>query len=127
MEGARQPISDGNKANILLVTGIADPGPLVDHLGSGSQKLEHIAFPDHHAFSKSDIQRLAARFDKFAPGPKLLVTTEKDAVRLRPLIAGSALEGIPVAVIRMRAVLLNEPKRFGALIKEHAGSNKADS
>ena len=37
--------------NVLLVTGIADPKPLVQHLRERCLKLEHIAFPDHHSFS----------------------------------------------------------------------------
>ncbi len=115
-----------SETRVLLVTGIADPRPLVDHLRSRFPTLEHVSFPDHHAFRKADLTQLAGRIGKFAPGPKLLVTTEKDAVRLRPLIANGPLQGIPMAVIGMRAVVLNEPERFGALIKEHAGPDKAD-
>ena len=47
--------------------------------GLGAKLVETIAFPDHHAFSASDIARLKAK----ARGA-LLVTTEKDFVRLTP-------------------------------------------
>lgn len=118
----RQPPTD----NLLLITGIADPSPLVEHLRGRCRTLEHAAFPDHHRFSPGDLQALAKRYANFAAGPKMLVTTEKDATRLLPLIEGSPLEGIPLAVIPIKAVILNEPERFTALIRDHVATHPAD-
>ncbi len=112
--------------NLLLVTGIADPAPLVDHLRSRCTTLVHEAFPDHHAFTSADLTHLARRFDTFAAGPKMLVTTEKDAMRLLSLVEGSPLEGLPLATIGIRTVILNEPERFAALIKDHVATHPAD-
>ncbi|MCW5899219.1 MAG: tetraacyldisaccharide 4'-kinase [Flavobacteriales bacterium] len=112
--------------NILLTTGIADPAPLVDHLRSRCATLDHAAFPDHHAFTPDDLRGLAARYANFATGPKVLVTTEKDAMRLLPMVAGSPLEGLPLAVIPMKALILNEPERFAALIRDHVATHPAD-
>lgn len=114
----QQPMS-----NLLLFTGIADPEPLVSHLRQQAN-IEHVAFPDHHAFTASDLERLAARFGTFAPGPKTLVTTEKDAARLGPL-EGTPLEGLPLMIIGMRAVILNESERFADLIKHHVATHPA--
>ena len=112
--------------NLLLITGIADPSPLAEHLRSQCQTLEHAAFPDHHRFTAADLQALATRYANFAAGPKMLVTTEKDAMRLLPLVPGSPLEGLPLAVIPMKAVILNEPERFAALIRDHVATYPAD-
>ncbi len=110
----------------LLFTGLADPGPLVEHLRSTFGRVEHVAFPDHHPFSKADLESLASRYAKFAAGRKMLITTEKDAMRLVPVIKGSALEGIPIAVIAMKTVILNEPERFATLIRDHVATHPAD-
>lgn len=107
----------------LLFTGIADPEPLVRHLRQRAN-VEHVAFADHHAFTPSDLTKLADRFDTFAPGPKTLVTTEKDAARLGSR-DGTPLEGLPLATIGMRAVILNEPERFADLIKRHVATHPA--
>ncbi len=109
----------------LLVTGIADPAPLVEHLKGLFAGVEHASFPDHHAFSTSDVQGLAMRMAKFAAGPNLLITTEKDAVRLLPLLNGGAWDTVPVAVIGMRTVILNEPERFADLIRRHVATHTA--
>ncbi|MBX2972500.1 MAG: tetraacyldisaccharide 4'-kinase, partial [Flavobacteriales bacterium] len=110
---------------VLLFTGIADPAPLLAHLRTRFARVEHIAFPDHHAFTPADLQSLAERFHKFAPGPNMLITTEKDAARLRSVIAGSPLEELPLAVIGMRAVVLNEPEQFADLIRHHVATHPA--
>jgi len=110
--------------NVLLFTGIADPAPLVEHVRSWANKVEHVTFKDHHSFSPGDLERLAGLFGKFAPGPKMLVTTEKDAARLGSVVTGSPLEGIPLEVIRMRAAILNEPERFAELIHRHVATHQ---
>ncbi len=110
---------------VLLFTGIADPTPLVVHLRSTYAKVHDFAFPDHHTFTPADLDRLATLFGSFAAGPKTLFTTEKDAVRLRSVIGGSPLEGLPLAVIGMRTVILNEPELFTDLIRQHVASHPA--
>lgn len=110
-------------AYCLLFTGIENPQPLLDHLRQRAT-VEHLAFPDHHPFTRADLERLAMRFDTFAPGPKTLITTEKDATRLGSL-KGTPLEGLPLATIGMRAVILNEPERFADLIRRHVATHPA--
>lgn len=67
--------------NVLLVTGIANPQPLKAFL----EKLyyvEEIRFNDHHQFSLKDLEMIHKKFDIFAADKKIIVTTEKDYVRL---------------------------------------------
>ncbi|HQW05784.1 MAG TPA: tetraacyldisaccharide 4'-kinase [Flavobacteriales bacterium] len=125
LQDPRGDIGATGGPDVLLFTGIADPAPLVTHMKSMAEKLEHIAFADHHAFTRADLQRLADRYANFAAGPKMLVTTEKDAARLSSSIAGSSLEGLPLAVIGMRTVILNEPERFAELIHRHVETHPA--
>jgi tetraacyldisaccharide 4'-kinase len=107
----------------LLVTGIADPKPLVLHARSLWDTVRHAAFPDHHAFSAADVERLAEAFATFAGPRKTIVTTEKDAVRLLPAIKGTVLEKVPIVVVPVKAVILNEPDRFFSLLREHVAAH----
>jgi len=59
-----------------LVTGIANPKPLVTYLQKRRLQFEHLKFKDHHEFSSSELDNLKTR--------GLIVTTEKDMVRLAP-------------------------------------------
>jgi tetraacyldisaccharide 4'-kinase len=63
------------EAPFTLVTGIARPGPLLAEIKREGFDFEHLSFPDHHSFDQAELRRLKAI-------PRLL-TTEKDAVRLR--------------------------------------------
>ena len=58
-----------------LVTGIANPAPLVDHLKSKQMQFEHQVFADHHVFTKKEISELEQC--------ELVITTEKDFMRLK--------------------------------------------
>ncbi len=67
---------------VLLVTGIANPMPLLNHLKENFD-VELLQFPDHHAFSLEDIHKIHKKFDTFASDNKAIVTTEKDFMRLQ--------------------------------------------
>lgn len=68
--------------SIFLLTGIAHPRYFVRHFKSYScrKKVEH--FPDHHDFTRKDILKITEKFNKMKGERKIIVTTEKDAVRL---------------------------------------------
>jgi tetraacyldisaccharide 4'-kinase len=118
-------VPEGPHAAALLVTGIADPAPLLAHARERFGRVEHMAFPDHHRFTRSDQQRMAQRFASFADLPKTLITTEKDATRLGPALLDGPLEDIPVAVIGIQAEILNEPHTFSALLRDHVATHPA--
>lgn len=63
-------------SEFTLVTGIANPKPLVSYLKGMDLQFEHVKFKDHHEFTASDIEALKKK--------ALIVTTEKDMVRLQP-------------------------------------------
>ncbi|ROI08304.1 tetraacyldisaccharide 4'-kinase [Chryseobacterium sp. H3056] len=79
-----QMLPDNNLAyyDILLITGIANPKPLVKHLAKFSDRVKHLKFRDHHNFTDQDIKNILAEFKKLGEY-KLILTTEKDYVRLK--------------------------------------------
>ena len=69
--------------SILAVTGIANPKPFVKYLRSFAPVVKVMHFPDHHKFTRSDMKRIGEKY-KLLPGRrKIIITTEKDAVRFR--------------------------------------------
>lgn len=79
---------------ILLITGIANPTPLMQHL-SQDHRVELISFPDHYDFTLEDIQKIHKKFDTFADENKVIVTTEKDFVRLNDSIFDTEIKRYP--------------------------------
>ena len=77
----RHPLSALAGRPVLAFAGIAQPEGLVRLLtGAGASPRGLVAFPDHHAYEPADLARLGAAAKGM--GAELLVTTEKDAVRL---------------------------------------------
>ncbi|MCM1317155.1 MAG: tetraacyldisaccharide 4'-kinase [Bacteroides sp.] len=67
---------------ILTVAGIGNPRPFVRYVKHFRPKVRVNIFPDHHFFSKKDIELIEKRFMTMPGRSRFIVTTEKDAVRL---------------------------------------------
>ncbi|MBD2716576.1 tetraacyldisaccharide 4'-kinase [Microvirga sp. STR05] len=81
---------------IVLLTGIAQPGPLRDYLmAAGYHIVHHADFPDHHAFTPAEIAGVAAHC---GPG-RCIFTTQKDATRLLAPALHTEIARLPVFYI----------------------------
>ncbi|GAB3222720.1 tetraacyldisaccharide 4'-kinase [Hymenobacter seoulensis] len=86
-------------AEVLLLTGIARPEPLHQHLeAAGFHVLTHTLFPDHHAFQPDEIRALAAQL---RPG-QCVLTTQKDAARLLEPALAALVADLPVFYIPIK-------------------------
>lgn len=94
--------------DILLVCGIANPKPLKDHLAKHADSYEMLRFADHHIFHSNDLQEIKQHFDKLKGETKLVLTTEKDAVRLEKF--EQELKDFPIYVIPIEHQFLFEEK-----------------
>jgi tetraacyldisaccharide 4'-kinase len=116
-----------NDPTILLVTGIASPRMLKRYLRGITTQIKELKYPDHYSFSKDDIQHIINVFTWMEGSNKIIVTTEKDAMRLQffPDIEEefkTKLFYIPVNVI----FLDDEEKKFDKQILAYVGNNKTN-
>ncbi len=88
------------KTNVLLVCGIANPKPLQEILTTYSPSYEMLFFKDHHIFTIDDLQKIKDRFSKMDSQNKLILTTEKDGVRLAKY--ESEFKHLPIYIMPMR-------------------------
>ncbi len=70
------------ESNVFLVCGIANPAPLKQILTDLVATYELLNFRDHHIFNSDDLKDIKAHYAKMTGEKKLILTTEKDAVRL---------------------------------------------
>ena len=82
-----------------LVTGIANPKPLVDYLRKKEFDFEHLKYPDHHYFSTSEINQLKEK--------DIILTTEKDYMRLQ-----SRLEKFAIYYLPIKTIILKKQEEF---------------
>jgi tetraacyldisaccharide 4'-kinase len=68
--------------SVMLLTGIANPRGFVRHFKNYPFKVKVCHYPDHHNFTREDVKKIEAEFKALSGERKIMVTTEKDAVRL---------------------------------------------
>lgn len=104
------------RTEVLLVTGIANPQPLKDMLHDNSKAYYMLHYPDHHIFTIDDWNEIKKRFEKIESKQKIIITTEKDAVRLVKF--GKALDALPFYVVPIEHYFLfNGADSFMTIVK----------
>ncbi len=79
----RQPFNFSPDTDILLICGIANPRPLKDFLAANVHTYQMQRYADHHIFSIDDMENICKEFNGMDSKKKIMLTTEKDAVRLQ--------------------------------------------
>lgn len=112
---------------IQLVTGIGNPYPLEYELRSKCNELTIIRFRDHHKYTSEDIELINRNYSDIYTCNKLLVTTEKDGMRmLDPAIIEQASQ-LPFYYIPMEVDFHNGDKQiFDELILGYVRQNKRE-
>lgn len=113
------------RSSILLVTGIAQPAPLLKFLRSYSKTIEEMKFPDHHSYTAKDLVKIKSEFTRLKGKEKYIFTTEKDTIRFREMqIQDNELElsmyYVPVEV----KFLYSGAKKFNNDIINYVKKNK---
>jgi len=130
--GNFKPLFDNDKVQIprrlntiLLFTGIANPYPLQEYLRLKCSEFIAMDFPDHHQYTKADILSIIAKYDSFFTKNKIIVTTEKDAMRLTNSPYISKLKNMPVFYIPIEVMIHKEDREsYKNQIVEYVRANK---
>jgi tetraacyldisaccharide 4'-kinase len=121
-------VSKNTAAGIVLLTGIANPLPIKEYVSKYFAEVVHLAFSDHHRFSDRDIMKVSEAFLNLSNKEKYILTTEKDAVRLREF--SNIAENIRSATfyIPIGIKFLNDDKEeFDNLIIDYVRKNKRNN
>ncbi len=109
---------------ILLVAGIANSYPLEFYLKNHCIDLEIIKFPDHHQYNKKDIIGIVEAFDSILSQNKMIVTTEKDIMRLLPPEFIKMLKHYPICYVPIEIKFHKEDKiKFDNQIIQYVKEN----
>ena len=113
--------------NVMLLTGIASPKQMEHDLTPMVKTLTSVSFGDHHHFKSKDIDRINEIFESM-PEPRLIITTEKDAVRLRDSeglyeIVKDNLYALPIKVSFMQ----DQEENFNEKIISYVRKNSRNS
>ncbi len=118
------PGTDYRDHTVLLLAGIANPYPLELFLKDRCTRLEQLYFPDHHQYTKKDVVRITRVFNKIFSKKKIIVTTEKDMVRLIHPDLQETIRYLPICFIPIAVEIHEEDresfeKQISEYVKNH--------
>ncbi len=101
--------------NILLVCGIANPKPIKEILNTYAATYDMMRFRDHHIFSIDDLKEIKQQYEKLDSADKIILTTEKDGVRLAKF--ENELKELPIYVFPIKhKILFGEEAQLNLLV-----------
>ena len=118
---SKAPFTIPTGIELLLICGIANPKPLQEFLTPKVRSYDMLRFPDHHVFSIGDMEDIKKQLEKINAPDKIILTTEKDGVRLQKF--ENELRDLPVYVMPIKhSFLFNDGDRFSRLVKDFVRS-----
>lgn len=103
-------------SDVFLITGIARPAPLVEHVRKHWKIIEHFSFPDHHDFKTTELLKIRQIFEKHPHPHKAILTTEKDMARLEK---NNILQECPIFALPVEVYFLKDKENFDYLVVHH--------
>ena len=113
-------LSDFKNEKILLVTGIANPTPLEEYLTTEKINFKHLKYPDHYHFKDQDIALVKKEFDLLKSNNKIVLTTEKDYVRIFAKLQN-------LRYISIQSKFVAEKTNFDKLINKYVEQSSRNS
>lgn len=122
------PVEDPSGKGVVLVTGIAETRIIKRFIASNFSEIIHLDFPDHHYFNQKDLERISMAWQSLFSPRKFIITTEKDAVRLKEFTniareIKDVLYYLPIEVNFLRG----NKSEFDSLILEYVRKNRRNS
>ena len=106
--------------DLLLVTGIANPKPMKSFLAEHVHSYDMLRYPDHHIFSSTDLRDIQKHFEKIKSTNKIILTTEKDAVRLKKF--EKELKDMPIYALPIKHhFLFGDGENFNKMVNDFVG------
>ena len=121
-------ISSIQNMDVLLITGIASPKPLLEMLKKFTKNIDLLSYDDHHHFSNEDMEEIKRRFNKLNVQNRIIITTEKDATRIsnHPNLGEELKPYIFVQPIEVK-ILQNQQESFNQQIIGYVRENSRNS
>ncbi|MCD4697807.1 MAG: tetraacyldisaccharide 4'-kinase [Bacteroidales bacterium] len=115
-------------SSILLFAGIANTYPLEMYLKDKCGDLKTLLFPDHHQFTIQDINKLEEQFSTIISRNKIIVTTEKDMMRLRSPQLLDRIKHLPLCYIPVKVNINKEDREeFNQIILHYVEENRRNN
>ncbi len=120
------PMVENKKFTVIIMfAGIVNTYPMKEHLREKCSELIALEFPDHHVYRKKDIELIKKTFDDEFTRKKILITTEKDAMRLINSPYLRILKDLPLYYLPVKVKFHGlDETNFSNQVKKYVRENK---
>ncbi|HZK09289.1 MAG TPA: tetraacyldisaccharide 4'-kinase [Bacteroidales bacterium] len=128
LPGSTAELPEEKVSSVLLFAGIANTYPLKEHVMKISNYQEMIEFSDHHHYTQKDYEKIRKQFEDIFVKNKIIITTEKDAMRIAIPQIPELLADLPVFYIPIEIKIHTEfRKSFNEQIRNYVRTNPGNS
>ncbi len=112
--------------DILLVTAIANTDSIKNYLEKYSKSLTELKYKDHHFWTEKDFMQIKRSFEQINSDNKIIITTEKDAVRFVDNKNITILQKLPVFYlpIEVKFIALHDEQKFLKQLFDYVEKNR---
>jgi len=96
---------------------------LVNYLKGMSSNIRHISYRDHHKFNEQDIKNILTVWESIEQQDKIIITTEKDSVRLKDFSNFANPLKKRFFYIPVRIKFIDNEESFIKIVTDYAGKN----
>ncbi|MCX7954902.1 MAG: tetraacyldisaccharide 4'-kinase [Bacteroidales bacterium] len=116
-----------NKYYVIILTAIANPEPFVEYVKTSfAENYILLKYPDHYYFKQKDLEFLLKKFNSIPEKNKIIVTTEKDGIRLKESSSAHLIIDLPVFYIPIEIeILFNQEEEFNKQLINYVRKNQA--
>lgn len=109
---------------VISFAGIANAGPMVNYLKEYASEVRHLPFPDHYEYSPKDLEDIQRYYDTFEGGNKIMVTTEKDLMRLKHPRVWDIAQRMNIYILPVEVSFKDKEAEFNELVLKYVRTNR---
>ncbi len=117
-------LNDLFRFRIIAFTGIANYTPMINYLKEYAADLKHLPFSDHHEYTLKDLEDIDRYYTGLEGGNKILVTTEKDFMRLKNPGIWEVAKRMNIFVLPVEVTFKDKEEEFNNLILKYVRTNR---
>ena len=114
------------KFSVLLFSGIANDRNMYIYLKEFANEIQVMRFSDHHFYTAEDLKKIKLNFDSIKSEHKLMVTTEKDMMRLRNSLFSETIDHWPLYILPIEIDFKDKNVEFNQTILNYVRANNAN-
>ncbi|MGZ3920639.1 MAG: tetraacyldisaccharide 4'-kinase [Bacteroidia bacterium] len=117
-------LKDLFRFRLIAFTGIANADPMINYLKEYAADVKHLPFHDHQDYTPKHLEDIEKYYHSIEGGNKLLVTTEKDLMRLKNNSIWHIAERMNIFVLPIEITFKDKEEEFNNLILKYVRTNR---